>query len=80
MHAYIVFAHPTGKSFKGVFLAESMKRIFRNDRLQPSSGVAHCEVAILSGGADAQTAPEVRARNLATAYRLGRNFLTESIS
>ncbi len=67
----------TGEALEQSGLAESMKRIYKNDRLQPGTGVAHCEVVILSGAADVQTAPEVRASNLATAHRLGRNFLKE---
>ena len=56
-------------------VAESMRRIFANDRLQPGVGVARCEFVLLSGTADPQTAAQAREHNLATARRLGRNFL-----
>ena len=56
-------------------VAESMCRIYANDRLQPGLGVARCEFVLLSGTADPQHAAQMRERSLDTAYRLGRNFL-----
>lgn len=56
-------------------VAQSMRRIYANDRLHPGSGVRQCEVVLLPGMADPQTAPQARERNLDTAYRLGRDFL-----
>ena len=56
-------------------IAESMRRIYANDRLQPGFGVARCEFVLLSGTADPETAPQARVHNLATAHSLGRNFL-----
>ena len=57
-------------------VAQSMKRIYTNDRLHPGAGVTHCEFVLLPGMADPQNASRARERNLGTAYRLGRNFLT----
>ena len=57
-------------------VSQNMKRIYTNDRLHPGAGVTHCEFVLLAGMADPQTAPQARERNLATAYRLGKNFLT----
>ena len=53
-----------------------MRRIYANDRLQPGLGVARSEFVLLYGMADPQTAVQARERNLATARRLGRDFLT----
>jgi NAD(P)H dehydrogenase (quinone) len=57
-------------------VASSMKRIYTNDRLTPGAGVGQCEFVLLPGMADPETAPQARERNLAAAYRLGRDFLT----
>ena len=51
--------------------AQSMKRIYTNDRLHPGAGVTHCEFVLLPGMADPQNASRARERNLGTAYRLG---------
>ena len=66
----------TGDALEQSGIAESMRRIYANDRLQPGLGVARCEFVLLSGTADPQNAAQARERNLAIAYRLGRNFLT----
>lgn len=65
----------TGEALEQSGFAESMRRIYADDRLQPGLGVARCEFVLLSGTADPQTAAQARERNLATAYSLGRNFL-----
>ena len=57
-------------------VASSMKRIYTNDRLTPGAGVGQCEFVLLPGMADPETAPQAKERNLAAAYRLGRDFLT----
>ena len=54
----------------------SMRWIYANDRLQPGLCVARSEFVLLYGMADPQTAAPARERNLTTARRLGRNFLT----
>ena len=66
----------TGDALEQSGVAESMRRIYTNDRLQPGLGVARCEFVLLFGTADPQTAAQARERNLATAHRFGRNFLT----
>ena len=66
----------TGEALQQSGVAESMRRIYANDRLQPGLGVARSEFVVLYGMADPQTAAQTRERNLATARRLGRNFLT----
>jgi len=52
-------------------IAESMRRVMINDRLL-GVGIKKARMEILGGMM--QNDPEVRKRNLATAYRLGRNF------
>ena len=52
-------------------IAESMRRVMINDRLL-GVGVKKARMEILGGMM--QNDPEIRKRNLATAYRLGRNF------
>ena len=66
----------TGEALRQSGVAESMRRIHANDRLQPGLGVARCEFVLLSGTADPQTAAQAKERNLRAAYRCGRNFLT----
>ena len=65
----------TGDALERSGVAESMRRIYVNDRLQPGLGVGRCDFVLLSGTADPQTAEQARERNLDTAYQLGRKFL-----
>ena len=66
----------TGDTLEQSGVAESMRRIYANDRLQPDLGVASASSFCCLGMADPQTAAPARERNLTTARRLGRNFLT----
>ncbi|MCY4481363.1 MAG: NAD(P)H-dependent oxidoreductase [Spirochaetaceae bacterium] len=66
----------TGDALHQSGVAEGMRRIFANDRLQPGVGVDQCEFVLLPGTEDPQRAAQSRTRNLATARRAGRDFLT----
>jgi NAD(P)H dehydrogenase (quinone) len=56
---------------ENIGIAESMRRVMLNDRLL-GVGVKEAQMEILGGMM--QDDPDVRKRNLETAYRLGRNF------
>ena len=49
-------------------IAESMRRIYLNDRLRPEIGVAQTDMVVLGGG------ESIRQKNLARAYQLGKEF------
>ena len=68
----------TGAAFQQSGVADGMRTIFANDRLQPGVGFEHCEFVLLSGTEDPSTARQARERNLAAAHRLGRSFLVSS--
>ena len=71
---------PVGNTLEGLEetgIAEAMRRLYTHDRLRPDAGVKHCEFALLPGMADHFATSSNRARNLETAYQLGRNFLVK---
>ncbi len=59
-------------------IAESMERLYTNDRLRPDAGVKHCEFVVLPGMVDPGARPRNRARNLEITYQLGRDFFVTS--
>ena len=68
---------PAGNTLEGLEesgMAESMRRLYINDRLRPEAGVRRCEFVLLPGMADPGNTPQWIA-NLETAYQLGRSFL-----
>jgi NAD(P)H dehydrogenase (quinone) len=65
----------TGVAFQESGVAEGIRRIFANDRLQPGVGIEHRDFVLLPGTEDPHTAVQSRASNLVTAHRLGMNFL-----
>ena len=67
----------TGDALQQSGVAEGMRRIFANDRLQPGVGVGDCEFVVLPGTEDPNTARQARERNLATAHRAGSRFFSE---
>ncbi|MYD61217.1 MAG: NAD(P)H-dependent oxidoreductase [Gemmatimonadetes bacterium] len=53
-------------------ILESMRCIYLNDRLRPEIGVAQTDMVVLGGMAEG--GESVRHKNLARAYRLGKDF------
>ena len=72
---------PAGNSMEGLEasgIAESMRKLYVNDRLRPDAGVKHCEFVLLPGMADPEARPKNRSENLEKTYRLGRDFLVRT--
>lgn len=53
-------------------IAESMRRLYLNDRLRPEVGIARADLVLLAGMTEGDE--DMGDRNLAIAYRLGKDF------
>lgn len=62
----------TCEHLEKIGIAESMRRIYLNDRLRPEIGVAQADMVVLGGTAEG--GESVRQKKLARAYQLGKGF------
>lgn len=62
----------TREHLEEIGILESMRCIYFNDRLRPEIGVARTDMVVLGGMTEG--GESIRQKNLARAYRLGKEF------